>query len=243
MLGPRVVAACADVVLANSREVAHHVRARQGCPPHKVRLLPNGIDIERYAAAGPLPDPGRPVVGTVIRLERIKGPDCFLEAAHRIAAEMPDVRFVVVGDGSLRPGLERQRAALGLEERLSFLGEREDITEVLLTLSVFVLPSDVEGMSMALLEAMAAGRPIVATGVGGNVNLIRHEETGLLVSPRQPGEMADAVLRLLKEPQWAARLGSAAQASARSRHCADAMVRELEAIYHDLLKAKGLCLP
>lgn len=239
-LACRVADAWADVVLANSQAVWRHAVEVEKCRPQKLRLLVNGIDLDRYT---PLAANGHqrqePVVGTVLRLEAIKGPETLLAAARQIVTAVPQVRFVIVGDGRLRPDLERQSALLGLGERLQFLGERHDVAELLPTFTVFLLPSLVEGMSMALLEAMAAARPIVATRVGGNVDLIRDGETGLLVSPGQPDEMARAVLQLLQHPDWAEGMGQAAQRVVVQHHSADSMVRRLEGLYDNLLQRQN----
>jgi glycosyltransferase involved in cell wall biosynthesis len=239
-LASRVVDAWADLVLVNSVAVWRHACEMEKCQPAKLCLLVNGIDVKRYGPPSPQGvDGSEPVVGTVLRLEAIKGPDTFIAAARRLAAEMPTVRFVVVGDGSLRARLQRQVVSLGLGDRLQLLGERSDVDALLPTFSVFVLPSVTEGMSMALLEAMAAARPIVATRVGGNVELIRDGETGLLVSSGNADEMAQAIWQLLRQPGWATDLGRAAQRVVVQHHSIERMVERLEAIYDDLLRRKA----
>jgi glycosyltransferase involved in cell wall biosynthesis len=231
--------ACADAVLVNSQEVWRYAIESEGCRADKLRLLVNGIDVGRYQEPSNNGSHVRePVVGTVLRLEEVKGPQFFVAAAGRISAEMPEARFVVVGDGSMRAGLERHEAVRALGDRIEFTGERKDVHDILPTFSVFVLPSLVEGMSMALLEAMAAGRPIVATRVGGNIDLIRHGENGLLVSPGEPEEMAHAAVQLLRNPQWAGQLGRAARTAVMDRHGADKMVEDLGGIYEELLAGR-----
>jgi glycosyltransferase involved in cell wall biosynthesis len=173
-----------------------------------------------------------------MRLEAVKGPDVFLRAARLIAEEIPEARFVVVGDGSMRGRLEADAAALGLRSRIQFMGERDDVADILPTFSVFCLPSRLEGMSMALLEAMAAGRPIVATRVGGTLDLIRDGETGLLVPTEDPETMARAALRFLRDPWWAEQCGEAGRSMVMQHYSADSMVRRIEAIYAGLLQFK-----
>lgn len=232
--------ACADAVLVNSKEVWRYAVESEGCRADKLRLLVNGIDVGRYEeASNNGARVGGPVVGTVLRLEEVKGPQFFVAAAGLISVEMPQARFVVVGGGSMRASLERHEAVRALGERIEFCGERKDVHRILPTFSVFILPSQVEGMSMALLEAMAAGRPIVATRVGGNIDLIQDGENGLLVSPGEPEEMARAALRLLRNPQWAGQLGRAARTAVMNRHGADKMVEELKGIYERLLAGGG----
>lgn len=233
--------AWADAVVANSAEALRHAVVNGGCSLGKLHLVANGVDLSRYRTPVANGSNGKqPMVGTVVRLEAVKGPDAFVQAAARIAAEMPQARFVVVGDGAMREDLERAAAALGLGDRIRFMGQRDDVADILPTFSVFILPSLIEGMSMALLEAMAAARPIVATAVGGNVDLITHGENGLLVPPGDPEKMARAALQLLNNPAWASGLGRAAQTLVLHHHSADSMVRRLEEIYHELLQARGL---
>jgi glycosyltransferase involved in cell wall biosynthesis len=237
----RVANAWSDLVLANSQAVLHHAVEIGRCRPEKLRLLVNGIDIERYRNGfGNGLNCRASVVGTVLRLEHIKGPAVFIEAAKRIVDELPETRFMIIGDGSMRASLERLSGSLGIADRVQFLGERNDVDAVLPSFSIFILPSLVEGMSMALLEAMAAARPIVASAVGGNLDLIRDEENGLLVRPGAPEEMAHATIKLLKNPKWAKQLGLTAQKSVRNHHSADGMVRRLEEIYRELLQRRAL---
>jgi glycosyltransferase involved in cell wall biosynthesis len=231
----------ADAVLANSQQVWRHAVEVEKCRPDKLRLLVNGIDIERYRSTSfnGFSRQG-PVVGTVLRLEPIKGPEVFIEAAKRIVDEMPETRFMIIGDGSMRASLERLSRSLRVADRVEYLGERDDVEVILPTLSIFILPSLVEGMSMALLEAMAAARPIVATAVGGNLDLIRDGQNGLLIPPGDPEAMARAALQLIRNPEWAERLGQAARAVVVNDHSADRMVRRLEKIYKELLQRTGL---
>jgi glycosyltransferase involved in cell wall biosynthesis len=237
----RVANAWADLVLANSQAVLRHAVEVGRCRPDKLRLLVNGIDIERYrnGSVNGL-NYQAPVVGTVLRLEHIKGPAVFIEAAKRIVDEMPEARFLIIGDGSMRANLERLSGSLGIADRVQFLGERNDVDAILPSFSIFILPSLAEGMSMALLEAMAAARPIVATAVGGNLDLIRNGDNGLLVPPGDPEEMALTTIKLLKNPQWAERLGQTARTTVLSHHSANSMVRRLEEIYKELLQRKAL---
>jgi glycosyltransferase involved in cell wall biosynthesis len=239
LLRCRLADGWADGVLANSPEALRYAIDVEHCRPAKTHLVVNGIDVNRYCnPAIDGPSCPQPVVGTVMRLEAVKGPDTFVQAAGRVAREMPSVRFVIVGDGSMRRRLESDAVKLGLGNRIQFMGERHDVADILPSFSVFLLPSRIEGMSMALLEAMAAGRPVVATRVGGNVDLVRDGETGLLVSPQDPEEMSHAVLRFLREPAWAQRIGRDAQKLVQQHYSADSMVRRIERIYAELLHAK-----
>jgi glycosyltransferase involved in cell wall biosynthesis len=140
----------------------------------------------------------------------------------------------VVGDGVLRAELEARTRALGLSGNVVFTGARDDIAEMLAMLDLVVVPSLTEGMSNALLEAMAMARPVVATAMGGNVDVIEDGATGVLVPPRDPEALAEALLRLLGDPDRARRLGAAARERARAEHSLEGMVARYQDLYRGL---------
>jgi len=185
-------------------------------------------------------DPRRPVVGTIGRLERRKGHDHFLIAAHAMLALANGLRpqILIVGDGPLRPELTRQAAALGMAESVRFTGEIADVRVPLAAMDVFVLPSRAEGMSNALLEAMAARRPVVATAVGGTREVLDAECDGVLVPPGDATAMAREVLALLTDAPRAAHLGAAAAHHVESSFSARAMVTRLETLYAERLDGR-----
>jgi len=212
-------------------------------------VLRNGIDAEHFrlatadaAARAALGlDPTRPVVGTVGRLERRKGQDQLIaalaELGHGNGAGRPQA--VLVGDGPSRAALAAQVTRLGLDQEVRFLGMLPDVRPALAAMDVFVLPSWEEGMSNALMEAMAAERPVVATAVGGNGELITHERTGLLVPPGDPRTLAQAIGALLQDPARAARLAHEAREMVTQRFGIQARVAELEQLYLARLAARG----
>jgi glycosyltransferase involved in cell wall biosynthesis len=226
----------ADRVIVN----AEALRPR-GAAGARTEVVPSGVDTDVFHPRPTLRaeirarigvPAGYPVIGTVGRLEARKGTDVLLEAtAHLSKKGLPGPRVLVVGDGPLRGELPTLAARLGIADRLHMLGDRSDVSEVLAALDVFVLPSRTEGMSNALLEAMATALPVVATAVGGNPEVVAAETTGVLVPPDDSMAMAVAVMRLLADPDAAARLGAAARAQVEKRYGARAMVRRLEAVY------------
>ncbi len=174
----------------------------------------------------------RPLIGTVGRLEPRKGTATLLAALAAVRADgRHDPALVVVGDGPLRSDLAVEAERLGVAPHVQFLGDRADVLGVLEALDVFVLPSRTEGMSNALLEAMAAARPVVATAVGGTPEVIAEGSSGLLVPADAPPAMAAAIARLLDDAALAARLGAAARQTVEARYGAKSMVRRLEAVY------------
>jgi len=218
----------ADEVIAVS-EGLYREFAAYGIPKARLHLIPNGIDVQRYDA--PANDPIKPVVGIVGRLVEQKGLDVFIVAAARIADQRSDVEFHIVGEGPLREMLQQQIAALGMTDRIYLLGNRSDVPDLLKHFSVFASSSRWEGMPYALLEALAARRPVVATHVLGSEELIRDEVTGLLVPPGDPSALSDAILRLLDDRVLAHRLGEAGRDLVEREYNQTAMARQIAQVY------------
>jgi glycosyltransferase involved in cell wall biosynthesis len=148
---------------------------------------------------------------------------------------VPEATFVLAGDGPLRPRLEELARSLGLAERVLFLGHRDDVPALLASCDLFVLPSLYEGLPLSLLEAMASGRPAIATDVPGSNEVVHHAESGLLVPRADPLALADAIRRLLADPAAAERLARAGRARVDRDFSVERMVRGVEAVYDQLL--------
>ncbi len=212
-------------------------------------LLQNGVDTERFHLGPPGADaraaigldPRRPVIGTVGRLEERKGHEQMLLALRALGAGANGERpqGVIVGDGPLRDALAAQARALGVADDVRFTGTVADVRPLLAAMDVFVLPSRAEGMSNALMEAMAAGRPVVATAVGGNTEVVTHGSTGVLVPPGDAGALATAVGGLLHDPERASHLATAARRVVTDRFGARARVAELERLYDERLALRA----
>jgi glycosyltransferase involved in cell wall biosynthesis len=162
-----------------------------------------------------------------------------LEAFAKLATR-GDAALVIAGDGPLRDELAALTARLDIADRVRMLGDRADVRDVLAAFDVFVLPSRTEGMSNALLEAMAMARPVVATAVGGTPEVLAGDTTGLLVPADDPSTMAGAIARLLDDPERSARLGAAARRRVEEHYGVAAMVRRLEAVYAAVATERGL---
>ena len=197
-------------------------------------VVPNAPEEEFFGIARRPSEPA--VVVTMARLNAVKGIDVLLHAVAVVRVRRPDVTAVVLG-GSQRgyahhaEEFDRLRKQLGLEGAVTFAGHVDDPQAALATASVYVQPSRWEGVPIAVLEAMAAGIPVVATQVGGLAEIIEHGVTGLLVPPDDPSALADAILRVLETPGLAAELGEAARAWARRTHSVDASVARLIEVY------------
>ncbi|MFC7229682.1 glycosyltransferase [Salinirubellus salinus] len=236
----RVTLPFADVVVSNSRAGAEHYLER-GVEWSNLRVIPNGRRLDEYrdasggglrAALGVPPD--ALVVGTVGRLVERKGHFDLLRAWARVSDAVPDAHLVVVGYGPERDALEALADDLGVGSTVHFTGARDDVPELLGTMDLFVFPSHWEGHPGALLEAMAAGLPIVATTVPGSDELVSDRETGLMVPPRDPVSLGDAVERLCRDSQLASELGERAQAEAFERYTLAHMVDRFEILYEEL---------
>ena len=237
----RVVSARVNRYLAVSRQVAAQLRDRFGVRPGKITLVPNAVSLDQFPhdatpnSTRPADPAAPPTVLTVARLDPQKG----LHHLVAAAALVPEVRVMIVGDGPERGALETRIAQLGLGDRVHLLGFRTDIPELLAGCDLFVLPSLFEGLPLSILEAMAAGKAVVATAIGGNDEAVVDGVTGLLVPPADPQALADALRTLLREPERRRRLGEAGRRRAEAEFSATAMVRRVAAVYDEVLAASG----
>lgn len=221
------------IITLSDDEARDHLRRGIGRPGQFV-TIPSGVELETVRSASPVRlVPEGPVVGTVARLVPVKGLQHLIAAAPETLRRCPQARFLLVGDGEMRPALEEQARALGLGDRITFTGFREDVPSLLAGMDVFVLPSLNEGMGRVLVMAMALGKPIVATRVGGIPELLGDGEAGLLVPPGDPAALAEAISALLQDPSRAQALGEAGRRRA-PRYSAEAMVASLTKLYHEV---------
>jgi glycosyltransferase involved in cell wall biosynthesis len=232
----------ADCVVCNSM-AARDQLAKEGVPSAKLTVISNGLPPGAFQPAVPALPPQQGVIriGMIARMnDRAKNHPLFLRAAARVAGGFPHAEFVLVGDGSFRNEWEELARQLDIGSRTRFLGERHDIASVLAALDVVVSPSRSESFSNAILEAMAAGRPVVATRVGGNPELVRDRETGLLVAPENEGALANALETVLASPDLAREWGENARRIAQANFTLDCARERFEQLYVDLLAKKGL---
>lgn len=218
----------AHTVVANSSAARAQLEV-EGVPRHRLRLIPNGLDLARFTPQPP-PTAIRRVV-TVANLRAEKGHDTILAAVPAILARHPDATFTFAGDGPRRDALETLARALGVSERVRFLGECHDVAPVLAASDLFVLPSRSEAFPNAVIEAMAAGVPVVVSNVGGIPEVVRHGENGLLVPPDDHEALADAVLGLIDRPDHAAALGAAGRRDVARDYTIERMVERFEDLY------------
>jgi len=236
------LAGYADALVAVSDEVKNDLVRYGVAPAERIRVVPLGLELAHLARPLPRGELRRaagfaddaPLVGMVGRLVPIKDAPTFLQAARRVRAARPDVRFALVGDGDERPALERLSRELGLDGAVHFAGWRSDLRPVYGDLDVVVNTSRNEGTPVALIEAMAAGRPVVATRVGGTPDLLGGGARGRLVPPVAPEALAGAVLGTLENPASASERSAAAREHVLSRHSVERLVGDLDALYRGL---------
>ncbi len=231
----RWLAAKVGRYIAVSNEVARRMVRKLHWPVQKMQVIRNSVAPSPNGClkniAIPTEPASRPVVLTVARLDEQKGHRYLLEAA----AQIPDAQFVLAGDGPLRLSLEAQARSLGLEERVKFLGYRTDISDLLADCDVFVLPSLYEGLPLSVLEAMSAGRTVIATHIGGTDEAVIAGETGLLVPPADSVALAAAIRSVLADRSFAQRLAQAGRARVEREFSATTMVKQVTDVYTELL--------
>jgi glycosyltransferase involved in cell wall biosynthesis len=245
----RTLGAMTDRVIAVGDAQKADIANYGVAPLSKIRTIPLGLEIEpmleaehyrgRLRADLGLPADRR-LIGIVARLVPIKAHEVFLEAAVRIRAEAPDATFLIIGDGERRSELEAMARQLGIMDATRFVGWRHDMREVYADLDVVTLCSNNEGSPVALIEALAAARPVVSTNVGGVPIVVQDGESGLLVPPRDPAAFAKAVLTVLRDPDRAAELGRAGRRAVFPRHASGRLVEDIERLYLELAREKGL---
>jgi len=230
-------------IIAVSNAVKQHLVA-QGMPPDLITVVHNGVDLRALSrpdasasvrAEWGLPE-GAPLLITVGRLVPTKGHRDLLQALSILARDprWQELRLLVVGAGPLLLPLQREAEQMNLAGRAVFCGFRRDVPPFLQAADIFVLPSVQEGLSLSALEAMALGKPVVACRVGGTTEVVVDGETGLLVAPGRPAELARALERLLAHPEEARAMGAAGRRRAQQAFDLEQMVTKIEAIYHRL---------
>jgi len=250
-LADRWTSHLADYVVTVSEAVRQFSIQREHLSPAKVVTLRNGIDLRRFdaitdreatrrdtrAALGYAPSDL--VICVAARLYELKGHTYLFQALEHLLPRYPHLRLFLAGDGPHRPALEAECQARGLTARVQFLGARKDIPELLAACDIFVLPSLYEGLSLAVLEAMAMRCPVVATAVGGAGETIEDGVQGLLVPPADVAALERALERLLKDAALRQSLGEAGRGRVEAEFTLEGMMEKTEALYYQLLKRKA----
>jgi glycosyltransferase involved in cell wall biosynthesis len=239
----RMLAAKVDGFISVSDDVRVSIVRQLGPVQNKIFTIHNGVDVKRYGHPGCKRalcqqlgiESDSVLMATIGRLTEQKGHRYLIDAAARVVPHYPNTHWLFVGDGELRDELQNQVRHAKLTENVHFLGQRRDIPELLAAIDVFVLPSLWEGLSIALLEAMASSRAIVATSVSGTTHAMIPNKTGLIVPPRDVQALADATVQLLSDPARARAMGRAAKRHVERHYSAQKQAEEHLALYRRLL--------
>jgi glycosyltransferase involved in cell wall biosynthesis len=226
-------------VIANSQAVRDFLVERDGFDPNLIRVIRNGVDLERFTTVRPdrrrlfphLEAQSRLIAVVANMNVETKGHADLIRAAAEVSQKFHDAKFLLIGDGAERIRLEAMTAELGLSKTVLFLGLRTDVPNILACCDLFVLPSWAEGLPNSVLEAMAAGLPVVATRVGGIPEIIDDGENGLLVAPRDSHALAVAILQLLGNEGLAKQLARSAQERAYAQFNFERLLSELDSLY------------
>ncbi|MGQ9662660.1 MAG: glycosyltransferase [Kiritimatiellia bacterium] len=237
----RMVLAAVNLVVGVSEAARRAFCVTNNFPPDKTVTIYNGIALNRFLPSAPargtsppfLPT-GRPVIGTVANLSYDKDHVLLVRAFATILPQWPAARLVIAGDGPVAPAIRELAQQLGVAERVDFLGYRSDVPELLRLFDVFVYPTATEGFGLAVVEAMAAGVPVLACSVGAIPELMEHEISGLLFAPGNVEELRQGIIRLLTDDVLRQRLVSAAHATVAARFTLERMVEAYADVYQRL---------
>ena len=234
----QIVTRCVDQYIAVSHAVALQLQQTFHVPGQKIRVIHNGIPFARFDCPPDLTlraelsqGTTRPIVLTVARLDQQKGHTYLFEAIRQVR----EATFVLAGSGPEKDALVAQACELGIQDHVKFLGDRKDIPQLLASCDLFVLPSIYEGLPLSILEAMAAGKAVVATAVGGIPEIVKDGETGVLVPSGDPVALARAIQSLLSNPIQVRKIGAAGRALVKQEFSSDGMVERINQVYEELL--------
>ena len=239
----KITAPITDIIIALTETERKDYIKLKVCSPDNILTIHSGVEIARYMDARVNIDemkhslglnPKNLVVGTVGWLLPIKGPMFLLKAMEAVWQSHPDTSLVYVGKGEMEEELKNEAFRIGVSDRVTFLGWRDDVPEIMQLLDIFVLPSLNEGMGRVLVEAMAAGKSIVASDTGGIPDLIKHGHNGLLVPPKDSNRLAEAIITLLKDTHRREEMGKNGKLLAKI-YSVESMVNKIETLYEELL--------
>ena len=240
--GTRMIHRLANRILVNSEAIREHIIDHEGAQPGKIVVIRNGVSpvISNTNARRELGrdlglDTNAAIVGIVARLQEVKGHRFFIEAAAEVLRSRSGAHFVLVGDGPLRTEIEQQAAELGITDHVRLLGDRSDVSRLIAGFDLLVLASLHEGLPNAVMEAMAAGVPVVATSVGGTKELIADGETGYLAPPADSSALAERILFALGDEEHREGIVSTARRRITSAFGIERMVDSVETLYDELM--------
>ncbi len=236
----RILSRTCDRVIACSETARRYQIEVEKIHPDRVVMVPNCTDARLHDPSVARPGVRREfgfvdaeiLIASVARLTEVKGHQFLIEAAVQIFEAFPASRILIVGDGPEQPYLERQARALALEDRVHFLGNRQDIPNILASIDLLVQPTLVrEGLPLVITEAMAGGKPVVATDVGGVSEAVRHGETGILVPPGDTDALAEGILSILRDPERGEAMAAAGRRLCLEQFSIETVIKTIESLY------------
>ena len=244
----RILSKITDKIVAVSEDVKKDILRYDSIDPSKIEVIPNGIDVERFNPERNTTDIRKEfsleeddiVIGFIGRIVPAKGLEYLLNALPYLKEEFKNIKLLIVGEGSLVEELKERAKKNNIFDNILFTGRRRDIPEILASINIFVMPSIAEGLPNALLEAMAMGKPIVTTEVGGIPEIVKNGFNGLLVPPRDTVSLSKAIKELISNDQLATKMGQAARDLVRDNLSIKAIAQKWQSIYLSILKEKGL---
>jgi len=249
ILAEQLVLKCVDQVMTLSNDLKEKMVEILTIPAERIKVIINGVDIEKFSSSMEKRQKKRKelgigidelVIGTVGRLEPVKNHKMFLQAMPELMKRFPTMKAILVGDGILKTELMDMAKRLGISDKVLFPGIRNDVSDILSTMDLFVITSLTEGICNAILEAMACGLPIIATDVGGNPEIVHNEETGLLFPTKNVAGLVRAVERMLEDEERRKGYGEKAREMVEKRFSLQRMVNEYEGLYEYHLQRKGI---
>lgn len=223
-------------IIAVSESVRDELLEHTQAPRDAVTVIHSGVEVPPEADSRPVLEASRvPVVGTAGPLEAVKGLPFFLGAAQKVLAVHKEVEFLISGAGPEEGNLRRLARDLEITEHITFVPNLTDFTASLAAMDIFCLPSLRQGLGTIMLEAMALGRPVIASGVGGVYSVVRDKETGLVVPPSDSSRLAESILQLLDNPVWARAIGARARETVHEVFGVEKMVTRTAQLYRDVV--------
>jgi len=238
-----------DAVVAISESV-REVLVKGGVPSDRIEVIPSGIDFSPFAQVTEKDFLRREfgfaaddfLVGIVAHLEDSKGHRTLIDAARFLKARTPKIKIIIIGSGSLELELTEQARGLGVNDLVFFLGFRDDVPRLLASLDAFVMTSNAEGLGTSIMDAMASRLPVVATSVGGIPEVVTDKETGILIPPRHPEDLAEAIGKLYADRAYARKLGKRGFEVVHEKFSAEAMAARIVDLYEKIARRKNIKL-
>ncbi|MFB3926344.1 MAG: glycosyltransferase [Syntrophales bacterium] len=233
-----------DRIVTVSKNLKDYMAASMNMEPDCIRVILNGIDISKFSGRDRRTQMRKSlgianedfVIGTISRIVPLKNHEFLLNIFKELRNHVPGIRLVIVGDGPLRDDIEKSALDKGIGRSVYFLGERRDTPELLSLFDLFMLPSFTEGVSLTLLEAMAAGVPVIASDVGGNSEVIEKGISGILIRLDNPAKWIEETVRLIRKKEERMEISSSAVQSVKKRFGVEIMIAEYEKVYQEVLE-------